>query len=190
MGIILALLSLAALLVDVFQKGLPWLDLQFITSVPSRFPEKAGIMVALVGSIWVVGLTAVISLPLGVGAAVYLEEYAKQNRLTSFIRLNISNLAGVPSIVYGLLGMVLFVEALALGRSIIAGALTMTLLILPVIIIVSQEAIRSVPSAYREGAYALGATRWQVTKEMVLPESSNRTLRPLYSYAYSNFYLG
>jgi phosphate transport system permease protein len=171
MGIILALLSLAALLIDVFQKGLPWLDLQFITSVPSRHPEQAGILVALVGSIWVVGLTAVISLPLGVGAAVYLEEYAKQNRLTSFIRLNIANLAGVPSIVYGLLGMVLFVDALALGRSIIAGALTMTLLILPVIIIVSQEAIRSVPSAYREGAYALGATRWQVTKEMVLPEA-------------------
>ena len=171
MGIILALLSLAALLFDVFQKGLPWLDLQFITSVPSRFPERAGIIVALVGSIWVVGLTAVISLPIGVGAAVYLEEYAKQNLLTSFIRLNISNLAGVPSIVYGLLGMVLFVEALALGRSIMAGALTMALLILPVIIIVSQEAIRSVPSAYREGAYALGATRWQVTKEMVLPEA-------------------
>jgi phosphate transport system permease protein len=151
--------------------GLPWLDFQFLTSFPSRFPEQAGILAALFGSIWVVGLTAIISFPVGVGAALYLEEYAPQNRLTAFIQLSIANLAGVPSIVYGILGLGLFVEALTLGRSVLAGALTMTLLILPVIIIASREAIRSVPKAYREGAYALGATRWQVTRRIVLPQA-------------------
>jgi len=170
-GIVLTLVSLAALLFDAFQKGLPWLDIQFLTSFASRRPEQAGILVALFGSIWVVGLTAVISFPLGVGAALYLEEYAPQNQLTSFIRLNIANLAGVPSIVYGILGLGLFVQALALGRSILAGALTLSLLILPIIIIVSQEAIRSVPTADREGAYALGATRWQVTRQVVVPQA-------------------
>ena len=133
-GILISVVSLATLLFDAFQDGLPWLDLQFLTSFPSRFPEQAGILAALLGSIWVVGLTAVLSFPLGVGAALYLEEYAPQNWLTSFIRLNIANLAGVPSIVYGILGLGLFVEALALGRSVLAGALTMSLLILPVII--------------------------------------------------------
>ena len=170
-GIIVSLLSLAILLYDAFADGLPWLNFQFLTSFPSRFPEQAGILAALVGSIWVVGLTAVISFPLGIGAALYLEEYAPQNWFTSFIQLNIANLAGVPSIVYGILGLGLFVEALALGRSILAGALTLTLLILPVIIIASREAIRSVPEAYREGAYALGATRWQVTRGIVLSQA-------------------
>lgn len=170
-GIVLTLVSLAALLFDAFQQGLPWLDIQFLTSFASRRPEQAGILVALFGSIWVVGLTALISFPLGVGAALYLEEYAPQNHFTSFIQLNIANLAGVPSIVYGILGLGLFVEALTLGRSILAGALTLSLLILPVIIIVSQEAIRSVPTTDREGAYALGATRWQVTREVVLPQA-------------------
>lgn len=169
--IIVSLVSLGVILFDAFRDGLPWLDFQFLTSFPSRFPEQAGILAALFGSIWVVGLTALFSFSLGVGAALYLEEYAPQNWLTSFIRLNIANLAGVPSIVYGILGLGLFVEAWALGRSVLAGALTMTLLILPVIIIASQEAIRSVPKAYREGAYALGATRWQVTRGIVLPEA-------------------
>jgi len=171
LGIIIALLSLAALLFDAFQEGLPWLDIQFLTSFASRRPEQAGILAALFGSVWVVLLTAGISFPLGVGAALYLEEYAPQNYLTSFIRLNISNLAGVPSIVYGILGLALFVEALSLGRSILSGALTLSLLILPVIIIVSQEAIRSIPSADREGAYALGATKWQVTRDIVVPQA-------------------
>ena len=170
-GIILALLSLAALLFDVFQEGLPWLDIQFLTSYASYRPEQAGILAAFFGSIWVVLLTAAISFPLGVGAALYLEEYAPTNYLTSFIRLNISNLAGVPSIVYGILGLALFVEALSLGRSVLSGALTLSLLILPVIIIVSQEAIRSVPNADREGAYALGATKWQVTRDVVIPQA-------------------
>ncbi len=171
MGIVIALLSLAALLFDAFQEGLPWLDITFLTSFASRRPEQAGILAALFGSIWVVLLTAGISFPLGVGAALYLEEYAPQNHLTSFIRLNISNLAGVPSIVYGILGLALFVDALALGRSVLSGALTLSLLILPVIIIVSQEAIRSVPNADKEGAYALGATKWQVTRDIVVPQA-------------------
>ena len=170
-GIIITLVSLTALLFDAIQQGLPWLDLQFLTSFASRRPEQAGILVALFGSIWVVGLTALISFPLGVGAALYLEEYAPQNRFTFFIQLNIANLAGVPSIVYGILGLGLFVEALALGRSILAGALTLSLLILPVIIIVSREAIRSVPAPDREGAYALGATHWQVARKIVLPQA-------------------
>lgn len=170
-AVVVSLVSLAILLFDVIQDGLPWLDLQFITSFPSRFPEQAGILAALWGSVWIVCLTALFSFPLGVGAAIYLEEYAPQNWLTSFIRLNIANLAGVPSILYGILGLGLFVQALALGRSILAGALVMTLLILPVIIIASQEAVRSVPKAYREGAYALGATKWQVTRGVVLPQA-------------------
>jgi phosphate transport system permease protein len=171
MAVMVSLVSLAVILFDAIQDGAPWLTLQFLTNFPSRFPEQAGILAALWGSIWVVGLTALFSFPLGVGAAIYLEEYAPQNRLTSFIRLNIANLAGVPSIVYGILGLGLFVQALALGRSILSGALVMTLLILPVIIIASQEAVRSVPKAYREGAYALGATKWQVTRGVVLPQA-------------------
>ncbi|MEM2896381.1 MAG: phosphate ABC transporter permease PstA [Candidatus Bathyarchaeia archaeon] len=170
-GVSISLISLAILLLDSFLDGLPWLDFQFITSFPSRFPEQAGILAALFGSIWVVSLTALFSLPIGIGAALYLEEYAPKNLFTSFIRLNIANLAGVPSIVYGILGLGLFVEALALGRSVLAGALTMALLVLPVIIIASQEAIRSIPEAYRQGAYALGATRWQVVRGIVLPQA-------------------
>jgi len=171
-AVVVGLFSLAVILFDAIQDGLPWFDLQFLTSLPSVLhPEQAGILAALWGSIWVVGLTALFSFPLGVGTAIYLEEYAPTNLLTSFIRLNIANLAGVPSIVYGILGLGLFVQALALGRSILAGALVMTLLILPIIIIASQEAVRSVPKAYREGAYALGATKWQVTRGVVLPQA-------------------
>lgn len=167
----LSLLSLVALLLDSLIDGLPYLNWGFLTSYPSRFPDQAGILPALFGTMWVVGLTALISFPLGVFAAIYLEEYAPKNRLTDLIQINIANLAGVPSIVYGLLGLGLFVEAFAMGRVILAGALTMTLLILPVIIIVAREAIKSVPKIYREGAYALGATRWQVTRQIVLPEA-------------------
>lgn len=167
----LSLLSLVALLLDSLIDGLPYLNWGFLTSYPSRFPDQAGILPALFGTMWVVGLTALFSFPLGVFAAIYLEEYAPKNRLTDLIQINIANLAGVPSIVYGLLGLGLFVEAFAMGRVILAGALTMTLLILPVIIIAAREAIKSVPQIYREGAYALGATRWQVTRQIVLPEA-------------------
>ncbi|MFH0851099.1 MAG: phosphate ABC transporter permease PstA [Candidatus Bathyarchaeota archaeon] len=170
-AVAISLLSLVVILGDALFDGLPYLNWRFITSYPSRFPSRAGILPALVGSVWLVALTALFSFPLGVCAAIYLEEYAPKNRVTEFIQVNIANLAGVPSIVYGLLGLGLFVDTLALGRSVLAGALTMTLLILPVIIIASREAIRSVPKDYREGAYALGATKWKVTRQIVLPEA-------------------
>ncbi len=166
---LIALFLLALLLYDAWDKGASWLSFKFLNSFPSRFPEQAGIKSALWGSIWLMLLTALISIPLGVGAAVYLEEYAKRTRLTKIIEINISNLAGVPSIVYGILGLALFVRGLMLGRSLIAGALTMALLILPIIIISSQEAIRAVPGSIREASYALGSTKWQTVKHHVLP---------------------
>lgn len=166
---VVALVLLALLLWDAWDKGAGWLSFKFLDSFPSRFPEQAGIKSALWGSIWLMLLTALISIPLGVGAAIYLEEYAGRTKLTRIIEINISNLAGVPSIVYGILGLALFVRGLGLGRSLIAGALTMALLILPIIIISSQEAIRAVPSSIREASYALGSTKWQTVKYHVLP---------------------
>ncbi len=162
---------LVVLLADVLRDGLAWLDWQFLTSFPSRFPEQAGIRSALVGSVYMILITAAIALPIGVATAVYLEEYAPENRLTFLIQTNIANLAGVPSIIYGLLGLEVFVRFLALDRSLISGALTMALLILPIIIIASQEAIRSVPREQREASYALGATKWQTIRHHVLPYS-------------------
>lgn len=167
----LAVLILALLLYDVFVDGYRWVDAQFLNSFPSRFPEKAGIKSALVGTVWLVAFTALIAIPTGVLAAIYLEEYAPQNRLTHFIEINIANLAGVPSIVFGILGLAIFVRFFGLGRSVIAGALTMSLLILPVIIIAAKEAIRSVPNSLRLAAFALGATRWQVVRAHVLPSA-------------------
>ena len=143
----------------------------FFTSAPSRFPEMSGIRVALLGTIWMMAFTALFSIPVGMGAAVYLEEYAPRHWLTRLIQINISNLAGVPSIVYGLLGLALFVRALALDRSILAAALTMSLLVMPIIIITTQEAIRSVPQSLRQASYALGATRWQTIWHVVLPQA-------------------
>ncbi|MDP2917110.1 MAG: phosphate ABC transporter permease PstA [Dehalococcoidia bacterium] len=168
---LIGIFALAILLVDVLKDGIGWLDWQFITSYPSRKPQEAGILSALFGTLWVMVLTALFSFPVGVGAAIYLEEYAPDNRLRRFIQTNINNLAGVPSIVYGLLGLTLFVQALAMGRSVLAGALTLTLMSLPVIIIAAQEAIRSVPEAHRFGAHALGASRWQVVRHIVLPSA-------------------
>lgn len=168
---LVGILALALLLIDVLRKGLVWLDWDFLTRFPSRFPHRAGIKAALAGSLWVVGLTALISFPLGVGAAIYLEEFAGRNRLTQFINTNISNLAGVPSVVYGILGLAVFVRGLGLGRSVLAGALTMSLLILPIIIIASQEAIRAVPDSLRRASYALGATKWQTVVHAVLPSA-------------------
>ncbi|MEK9748783.1 MAG: phosphate ABC transporter permease PstA [Pseudomonadales bacterium] len=167
----LAVVVLALLLYDIFTDGYRWVDAQFLNSFPSRFPEKAGIKSALVGTLWLVGFTAIIAIPTGVLAAIYLEEYAPKNRLTHFIEVNIANLAGVPSIVFGILGLAIFVRFFGLGRSVIAGALTMSLLILPVIIIAAKEAIRSVPSSLRQAAFALGATRWQVVRAHVLPSA-------------------
>lgn len=161
--------SLAVLLADVLLDGLGRLDMQFLTSFASRFPERAGIKAALAGSVWILGLTAAIAFPLSVAAAIYLEEYAAKNWITRAIQTNIANLAGVPSIVYGILGLALFVRTLGLERSVISGALTLSLLIMPVIIIAAQEAVRAVPSTIREAAYGLGATRWQVVRGQVLP---------------------
>ncbi|MCY3757266.1 MAG: phosphate ABC transporter permease PstA [Acidobacteria bacterium] len=160
---------LAVLLFHVTREGIRWLDLQFLTEFPSRFPEKAGIKSALWGTVWLITLTAGISIPVGVAAAIYLEEFSPRNRLSQLIEVNIGNLAGVPSIVYGILGLVLFVRFLALGRSVLAGSLTMTLLILPVIIIAAREALRAVPDSIRHAAFALGATRWQAVRAQVLP---------------------
>ena len=167
----LGIVILGTLIVDVVQEGSKWLDWEFITSFPSRFPDRAGIRSALFGTLWLMGLTALFVFPLGVGASVYLEEYAPKHWLISAIKLNISNLAGVPSIVYGILGLTIFVRAMSLERSVLAGALTIALLVLPIIIIASQEAIRAVPIALRQGAYALGATRWQTTWNIVLPQA-------------------
>jgi phosphate transport system permease protein len=166
------LLALVLLLFDVLRRGLPWLDLDFITGVPSRRPERAGILPALVGSIQIGILVAVMAFPIGVAAAIYLTEYARQSRFTRLLETNISNLAGVPSIIYGILGLALFVRVLGLGTTLLAGALTLTLVILPVVIIASMEAIKAVPQAQREGAYALGATRWQMVRGSVLPAAA------------------
>jgi phosphate transport system permease protein len=166
---VLCLAVMAILLWTIVYRGLPWLTMAFLTKYPSRFPEAAGIMPALVSSIWLIALTTLFSVPIGVGAALYLEEYARASRWRSLVQLNIANLAGVPSIVYGILGLGLFVRALALQRSILAGSLTLTLVVLPIIILAAQEALRAVPDSIRRASYALGATRWQTVRYQVLP---------------------
>jgi phosphate transport system permease protein len=168
-ALLVALGSLAALFLDALLDGAGRLSWQFLTSFPSRRPEEAGILAALVGSVALILLTAAFALPIGVGAAVYLEEYAGKTWWSRIIEVNIANLAGVPSIVYGLLGLELFVRALNLERSLLAGALTMALLVLPIIIIASREALRTVPNSIREASCALGATRWQTIWYQVLP---------------------
>ena len=166
------LVVLAVLVVDVFRDGLPRLGWDFLTSYPSRKPEDAGILAALVGSLWLLALTALLAFPIGVGAAIYLEEYSTQSRLQRLIEINTANLAGVPSIIYGLLGLELFVRILRPitgGRSVLAGALTMALLVMPIVIIAAREALRAVADSQRQAAYALGATRWQVVSRIVVP---------------------
>lgn len=166
-----SVLLLAVLLFQVCITGFEWLDWQFINSFPSRFPERAGIKSALVGTMWLIVLVALISIPVGVSTALYLEEFAGKGRMAKIIEVNIANLAGVPSIVYGILGLAIFVRFFALERSLISGALTMSLLILPTIIIASREAIMAVPQSIRAAAYSLGATKWQTTWHHVLPAS-------------------
>ena len=166
------LLALMALLVDVLIKGLPWLDAEFLTRPPSSRPERAGILPALAGSLEIGLLVGLMTFPTGVAAAIYLQEYASDSRLNRLLQTNIGNLAGVPSIIYGILGLGLFVRLLDLGPTVLAGALTLTLLILPVVIIASIEALKAVPHAQREGAYALGATRWQMVRRSVLPAAA------------------
>jgi phosphate transport system permease protein len=164
---------LVVLLVDVIRDGSTMLSWKFLTNFPSQiFPEDGGIYPALIGSLWLLGLTALISVPLGLGAAVYLEEYAEDTRINRMIEINISNLAGVPSVIYGLLGLGIFVQILAPvtgGTSVLTGALTLSLLILPVIIVATREALRAIPASIREGGYALGATRWEVIWSHLLP---------------------
>ena len=164
-----SIVVLALLLYNVVSVGLPHLSFDFLSSFPSRFAEKAGIKSALFGSIWLLIFITIISVPVGVAAAIYLEEYSPKNKWTKFIEINISNLAGVPSIVYGILGLVIFVRFFHLERSILAGSFTMSILILPVIIITAREAIKAVPKNIRLGAYALGASKWQTVKHHVLP---------------------
>jgi phosphate transport system permease protein len=174
-----ALVTLGALLYDVSRDGLGRLSWQFLTSYASRRPADAGILHALAGSIFVIGLTAILAVPVGVAAAIYLEEYAKRTRLSRLIEINISNLAGVPSIIYGLLGLGLFVRVMAMGRSVLAGSATLALLVLPMVIISTREALRAVPKSLREGSYALGATKWQTIQYQVLPAALPGTLTGL-----------
>ena len=171
-AVLVGIVGLITLLVQVLIQGVPWLSLHLLTDYPSRHPEQAGLKAAIFGTLWIMGLTAALTIPIGVSAAVYLEEYAPKNWLTSLLEVNISNLAGVPSIVYGLLGLGLFVQLMALGKTVIAGAMTLTLLVLPIVILASREAIRAVPGTYREAAYALGADQWQVIRSVVLPAAS------------------
>lgn len=169
-----SLASLLVLLTTIYMDGAARVDWDFLTSFPSRRASRAGIVAALTGSVWMMVLTAALAIPIGVGAAIYLEEYAPQDssrrgRLARLIEINIANLAAVPSILYGLLGLAIFVRALSLGRSLLAGALTLSLLILPIVIIASREALRTVPRSIREASYALGATQWQTIRRQVLP---------------------
>jgi phosphate transport system permease protein len=170
---LIGIIVLVVLLVDVTRDGSSMLSLNFLTSFPSQiFPENGGIYPALIGSLWLLGLTALISVPLGLGAAVYLEEYAQDTRINRIVEVNISNLAGVPSVIYGLLGLGIFVQLLAPvtgGTSVLTGALTLSLLILPVIIVATREALRAIPASIREGGYALGATKWEVIRSHLLP---------------------
>jgi phosphate transport system permease protein len=165
----LALAALAALIYSVVSDGAARLSWQFLTSYPSRRPAAAGIYPALAGSIVVILLTGALALPIGVAAAIYLEEYGTHSRLANLIEINIANLAAVPSIIYGLLGLGLFVRLMSMGRSVLAGACTLALLVLPVVILSTREALRAVPGSLREGSYALGATKWQTIWYQVLP---------------------
>jgi phosphate transport system permease protein len=169
---LLALVSLGALLYDIGRDGLGRLSWQFLTSYPSRRPADAGILPALAGSIYVIALTALLAIPFGVAAAIHLEEYERRGRFARLIEINIANLAGVPSIIYGLLGLGLFVRMLGMGRSVLAGASILALLILPVVILATREALRAVPKSLREGSYALGATKWQTIWRQVLPAAA------------------
>lgn len=168
-SVFFGLAVLLILIIKVFLDGAGRLTPDFFMSFPSRKPELAGILSSLVGTVWIMIITALIALPLGIGAGIYLEEYARKNRLTNFIEINIANLAGVPSVIYGLLGLGLFVRYFNLDRSILAGGLTLALLVLPVIILSTREALRAIPFSIREASYALGATKWQTIRQQLLP---------------------
>ncbi|MBV1923523.1 MAG: phosphate ABC transporter permease PstA [Flavobacteriaceae bacterium] len=178
-GIFCTLIGLVLLFVfigDILIDGISRIDWKFLTDLPSRKAEKSGIYTALMGSIWILLLTTLISFPIGVAAAIYLEEYANKNRFSSILEINISNLAGVPSIIYGLLGLEVFVRIMNLGASVLAGSLTLSLLILPIIIVATREAIKAVPSSIKDASYALGASKWQTIWNQVLPASGGGIL--------------
>jgi phosphate transport system permease protein len=170
------LVILVIFIVNILIEGVTRIDWNFITGLPSRRAQKAGILTAWTGTAWILGLTAIIAIPLGVAAGIYLQEYGRKSRLASFIELNITNLAGVPSIIYGLLGLEIFVRALRFGGSLLAGAFTLALLILPVIIVATREALKAVPNSLREASYGMGATKWQTIWYQVLPASSGGIL--------------
>lgn len=165
----IGLIVLVIFLVDILIEGTSRINWDFMTNLPSRRALRAGILTAWTGTLWILVLTAIIAIPLGVAAGVYLEEYAKKSKAASFLEINISNLAGVPSIIYGLLGLEVFVRQMQLGASLLAGALTLSLLILPIIIVTTREAIKAVPRSIRDAAYALGASKWQTVWTQVLP---------------------
>ncbi len=169
LSVMLPLVMLGVLLADVFINGAGRLSWEFIKGIPSRRASAAGIWPALIGTFYLIGLTAVIAVPVGVAAAIYLEEYGRRSKLAGFIEVNIANLAGVPSVIYGLLGLEVFVRVFGLGSTVLAGSCTLALLVLPIVIMASREALRTVPDSLREGAYALGATRWQTIRQVVLP---------------------
>jgi phosphate transport system permease protein len=168
---LIGLVVLVILFYRVISQSMGWIDLQFITNKLSTMADKAGIMGAIMGTLWLMLVVAPITMFLGVGTAIYLEEYAKKGRLQRFLQMNISNLAGVPSIVFGILGLTIFVRAAGLGNIVLAGGLTMALLVLPIVVVASQEAIRAVPGYLREASYGMGATKWQTIKNIVLPAS-------------------
>lgn len=165
------LIVLAVLLYDILSKGLTRIDWDFITNLPSRRASRAGIYTALLGMVWILVLTVLIAFPIGIAAGIYLEEYGKKNRLANIIEINIANLAGVPSIIYGILGLEFFGRIMGFGNSILTGSLTLSLLVLPLIIVSTREAIKAVPNSIREAAYGLGATKWQTIYSIVLPSS-------------------
>lgn len=175
-SMMVGLLVLVSIFISLAIDGVPRLSYKFFTSFPSRFPEEAGILSALVGTCLVMFVTAVAAIPLGVGAGIYLEEYAKKNWFTDIIEININNLAGVPSIIYGLLALGLFVYFFKFGESILTAGLALALLILPIVIMATREAIRAIPNSIREAAYALGATKWQTVKDHIIPYSTGGIL--------------
>ena len=167
LGLILLTIFIGSIVVDGIQR----IDWDFITNLPSRKADRAGIYTALMGSVWILILTTIISLPIGIAAAIYLEEYAKKSKFSSLLEINISNLAGVPSIIYGLLGLEIFVRIMQMGASILAGSFTLALLILPIVIVSTREALKAVPKSLRDASFALGASKWQTVSQQLLPAS-------------------
>ena len=167
LGLVLLAIFIGSILLDGIQR----IDWDFISNLPSRKADRAGIYTALMGSVWVLVLTTIIALPIGIAAAIYLEEYSKKNRFASILEVNISNLAGVPSIIYGLLGLEIFVRILQMGSSVLAGSFTLALLILPIVIVSTREALKAVPQSLRDASFALGASKWQTVSQQLLPAS-------------------